>query len=305
MSWPGGKDGAGVAQRLINEIPPHDVFISPFLGDCAILRRKRPAAISIGIDLDRANIDRWARAQPVPRLQLYHCDGIEWLRHAFDFYSVAIAAKKSGRRSTAAASGAADVSDAKSRGRVDPAAESRDPTRLFARAPHNSATGSRVAVLGDGRRRFVYIDPPYLFATRRSQRPIYANEMSDRDHERLLATAVALPCMVMVSHYPHPLYAEALAHWRTFTYTAQTRGGGKATEQVWCNFPEPEELHDARYLGRNKREREKIRRRVRNWTAGLARMKPLERQAVLDSLCRDAESSDVGRAAAGAEMGDR
>lgn len=43
MAWPGGKDGSGVAQRLINQIPPHDVFVSPFLGDCAILRKKLPA----------------------------------------------------------------------------------------------------------------------------------------------------------------------------------------------------------------------------------------------------------------------
>ena len=35
---------------------------------------------------------------------------------------------------------------------------------------------------------------------------------------------------------------------------------------------------------RLKREREKIRRRVRNWSAGLARMSALERQAVLDAL---------------------
>src|SRR3954451_2058388 len=63
MAWPGGKDGSGVVQRLINQIPPHDVFVSAFLGDCAILRKKLPAKLSIGIDLDRANIERWAKWQ--------------------------------------------------------------------------------------------------------------------------------------------------------------------------------------------------------------------------------------------------
>jgi DNA adenine methylase len=88
MAWPGGKDGAGVYQRLINQIPPHDVFISAFLGDCAIMRRKLPAAVSIGIDRDRENIERWTRDRSIAGLQLYCCCGIEWLRHAFGLYQV-------------------------------------------------------------------------------------------------------------------------------------------------------------------------------------------------------------------------
>jgi DNA adenine methylase len=48
MVYYGGKDGAGVAQRLINQIPPHRVFVSAFLGDCAVLRRIRPAELTIG-----------------------------------------------------------------------------------------------------------------------------------------------------------------------------------------------------------------------------------------------------------------
>ena len=91
--WPGGKDGAGVAQRLINQIPPHDVFVSAFLGDCAVMRRLKPASLSIGIDLDRENIDRWAAnaaACGVPdRTAFFCCDAVEWLRHRFGWYHVA------------------------------------------------------------------------------------------------------------------------------------------------------------------------------------------------------------------------
>lgn len=243
MAWPGGKDGSGVVQRLINEIPPHDVFISPFLGDCAVMRRKRPATTNIGIDLDRANIERWAVGRPGVDLRLYCCCGIEWLRHAFDFYA------------------------AECGGRV----------------PQDPAARSSVA-----RSTFIYADPPYLLSSRRSSKRIYDHEMTDEQHAELLATlifaAIAKTCLVMVSHYPHPLYAQGLAGWRSFTYSSQTRGGRRATEQVWCNYDPPAELHDASYLGRDKREREKIRRRVRNWSSGLARMPALERQAVLDAI---------------------
>jgi DNA adenine methylase len=52
MVYPGGKNGAGVYQTIINLMPPHDVYIEPFLGGGAIMRQKRPALLNIGVDLD-------------------------------------------------------------------------------------------------------------------------------------------------------------------------------------------------------------------------------------------------------------
>jgi len=59
MSYPGGKSGAGVYQTLINLMPPHDVYIEPFLGGGAIMRRKHPAPLNIGIDKDKHVIKKW------------------------------------------------------------------------------------------------------------------------------------------------------------------------------------------------------------------------------------------------------
>lgn len=52
-NYPGGKNGAGIYQRLINLMPPHRVYIEPFLGSGAVLWRKKPAiGGNIGIDVD-------------------------------------------------------------------------------------------------------------------------------------------------------------------------------------------------------------------------------------------------------------
>jgi site-specific DNA-adenine methylase len=59
MSYPGGKNGAGVYQTLINHMPPHTTYIEPFLGSGAIMRLKRPARVNIGIDLDPEVIAQW------------------------------------------------------------------------------------------------------------------------------------------------------------------------------------------------------------------------------------------------------
>ena len=61
--YPGGKNGAGVFQRLINLMPPHRVYVEAFLGSGAIMRRKRPAAINVGIDVDRSVIGAHRRRE--------------------------------------------------------------------------------------------------------------------------------------------------------------------------------------------------------------------------------------------------
>src|SRR5216684_1286815 len=62
MAYPGGKNGAGVYQRIISLMPPHRVYIEPFLGGGAVWRLKLPAAVNIGLDLDPRVIAAWPRA---------------------------------------------------------------------------------------------------------------------------------------------------------------------------------------------------------------------------------------------------
>ena len=55
----GGKEASGTWQKIINEVRPHDVFVSPFLGNCALARHIRKAKKMIGIDLDPQVIQAW------------------------------------------------------------------------------------------------------------------------------------------------------------------------------------------------------------------------------------------------------
>ncbi|MCA1615031.1 MAG: DNA adenine methylase [Acidobacteria bacterium] len=249
MTYPGGKNGAGVYQQLINLMPPHHTYVEPFLGSGAVMRMKRPARYSIGIDADAPALEAFRSTSSSALawgdrggLKLIHGDSVEFLKSY--------------------------------------------PWR-----------GGEL----------VYCDPPYVMSSRLQARPIYRCEMTDEQHETLLRTLVQLPrtgpraVMAMVSGYYSELYAryfDACA-WRHVTFQAMTRGGTPATEYVWMNYPEPLELHDYRYLGRDFRERERIKRKKLRWRAKLEGMPALERYAILSEIeeLREltATGGDVGR----------
>lgn len=77
MTYPGGKGRA--YQSLINLMPPHDVYIETHLGGGAVLRYKRPARRSIGIDIDARVIDRWNGCDRLD-VELIQTDAVTFLR---------------------------------------------------------------------------------------------------------------------------------------------------------------------------------------------------------------------------------
>jgi hypothetical protein len=79
MTYPGGKGGAGVAQLIINQQPPHSHYIEPFLGSGAVMLLKRPAFWNTGIDLDPEPIAKMIE----PSGFTFLCeDGVQWLAEA-------------------------------------------------------------------------------------------------------------------------------------------------------------------------------------------------------------------------------
>ncbi len=146
----------------------------------------------------------------------------------------------------------------------------------------------------------IYCDPPYLLGTRGRPGRVYYNdllavgarEMTDQEHAQLLALLQGLHCDVLISGYPSELYDHELKPpaWRCIKYQTRTRGA-TVTECLWCNFPEPEQLHDWRFAGRNFRERWRMKKLLRRTLSKLAAMNPRERGYVLDAISQRQEWS--------------
>lgn len=219
MIYPGGKNAQGVFQAIINQIPPHEVYIEAFVGSGAILRNKRPSRSSIAIDADPAAA-RDIASLDLPGLQVICGDALTFLR-CYPW------------------------------------------------------TGSE----------FVYLDPPYLMSARSCQKPLYRREFgAEEQHLELLSLIQSIKAPIAISGYESSLYAEKLADWRSISYQIGLKSGKARTETLWMNYPQPVALHDYRYLGKDFRERENIRRMQRRWRAKLAAMPAMNRYALLAAM---------------------
>ena len=146
---------------------------------------------------------------------------------------------------------------------------------------------------------FVYCDPPYLRETRRnSKRKYYRHEYTIAQHLELLELIKTIPCMIMISGYESEMYKEKLKGWQIHKFQSAVRGG-RNTEWVWMNYPDPVKLHDYSFLGHDFRKREQLKKIKSNWLSKLKRMPVLEREALLYALQSENWSVDdlsAGRA---------
>lgn len=235
----GTKGASGIWQRIISEMPEHDVYIEPFWGRGTIAKRMRRPTIVIGIDLDPASIQSGRAAGAL----MFLGDGVQWIQ---DYFYI----DQPGDAGSSDAAGG--------RGRLP---------STFGGAPWS--------------RHFIYLDPPYLGFT-----GYYAHELTEDQHRGLCRIFRRLPCPAALSGYRSGVYSEELGDTRSIDIPTVNRAGRRVIETVWFNYPQPRRYHDTRFVGVGRRERERIRRRVRNWSVGLLRMTPAERQAVLEECNR-------------------
>ena len=220
MGYAGGK--GRLWQDIVSLMPPHETYIETHLGGGAVMRNKRLARVSIGVDIDPGVIET-ASSWGLPGLVLHNVDALAFL-NGYPF---------------------------------------------------------------DGRE-LVYLDPPYVGATKKNRR-YYRYEYSDDDHCKLLSTVLKLGCRTMISGYPSPLYEEALRGW-VVKELVNVSHAGLRREQIWANFEFSPDLHDYAPIGGNFRERERIRRKTGRWVHKLAGLPELERRAVLAALI---QSTDI------------
>ncbi|MCY4420114.1 MAG: DNA adenine methylase [Gammaproteobacteria bacterium] len=78
MHYPGGK--GKTFHHIVNLIPPHKVYLEPFLGHASVLKAKKRAKVEFGVELDERLLSQLSNLKN-SGVRLIHGDGIRFLEN--------------------------------------------------------------------------------------------------------------------------------------------------------------------------------------------------------------------------------
>lgn len=257
-----------MAPWVISHFPAHRIYVEPFGGAASVLIRKPRSYGEIYNDLDdevvnlfgvlrneasARRLQKLLRLTPFARQEFREAyeptdDPIERARRLvvrsfMGFGSNAHASQAKGHRSTGfrANSNRSGTTPAQDWANY-PAAMDALIERLAA-VVIECRPAVEVMKQHDGLETLHYVDPPYIHATRAQGNKydlgwrMYAHEMTDAEHERLLVELRGLVGMVVLSGYAHPLYDDGLSGWDRIELDTYADGARPRTEVLWLNPP--------------------------------------------------------------------
>lgn len=260
MAYYGGK--TRLAAKITALLPDHDHYIEPFAGSLAVLLAKPPSRMETVNDLDGLLMTFWrvlrdkptelaracaltphsrAELETARAADLSELDDVEVARLVW----VQISQARGGTMRSTGWRAYIDPGGTKTSmpGYLDAYV---DRMADCAQRLHNVSLENRpalevIAKYGQVARCCLYVDPPYLGATRSHGGNGYRLEMRGRDeHVELLDALQECRAAVVLSGYHSDLYAQALADWDRIeipTITGQATTSAARTEVIWCNRP--------------------------------------------------------------------
>ena len=248
--------------RLVPLLPYHDRYVSVFGGSGADIFGKPRSRVEVYNDLngdlvnfyevlrsdpDRRALQHLLEHTPICRTQFEQCAAIvaecgdSPVRRAWAFYyclTFAFAAKDPAlAKSSAFAPSLLKRPSAKWRNVRE---HIEAVARRYREVLLENMSWPTLLDKYDAHRTVLYLDPPYVKATRQSP-TVYRHEMTDAEHVMLLDRLQHVKAHVMLSGYDSALYQERLGSWRRIDFTVKCSCSAnhtkpERTEVVWMNY---------------------------------------------------------------------
>lgn len=132
---------------------------------------------------------------------------------------------------------------------------------------------------------FIYLDPPYPFATRGKQKLLYNFELYDQDHIELLKSCRKCKAKMLISSYENDLYDKYLSGWNKMIFRTACRGGVRY-ECVYFNYEVPAMLNQYDFVGENFTDRQRLKRKAERFKEKMLQLPKIE-LAMLAKVMRD------------------
>lgn len=253
LKYPGAK--WRLAPWIIEHMPPHEGYLEPWGGSLAVFFNKPKSRVETVNDLD-GNIVRFFRACREHPDELAEALALTpWSREEFmqNDYSGQVddveAARQfavrcwqgMGARITGKTGWLATTGKNKNGGPNRPKLWRRLPDVIAQAAERlrDAQIENRPALellqIYDGQELLIYADPPYVKSTRTLSGNQYNHEMTDTDHEAMLAALNSSHSMILLSGYDCDLYRDTLRGWRMEQIQTTAEKGRPRTECLWIN----------------------------------------------------------------------
>lgn len=248
LKYPGSK--FRISEWIISHFPEHKVYCEPFFGSGAVFFKKEPTYIETinDIDGDIVNLFKVCREHPkelsllieltpFSREEFLDCynrseDQIEQARRTLVRYHQSFGTSNSSKRTwrNVQTYGGPRTDTMWNYlpgiifeicGRLKEAQiENIDAIELIKRYNDENT--------------LIYCDPPYLQKLRKKN--MYANELSDEYHIKLLEVLKESKSKIVLSGYDNPIYNELLENWNSDTKQTTAQMGLHRVEKIWFNF---------------------------------------------------------------------
>jgi DNA adenine methylase len=261
ITWFGAK--SRLAPRIIQHFPQHKCYCEPFGGSAAVLLAKEPSPVEVYNDLD-GELVNFFRVLRDPRLSARLRQSLEHTPYARAEFRLAQqptddpveAARRlmvRQRQSFAGKGGEWSFSVEKSQMGVSSAVRrwragiERLPAvhRRFLNVQIECDDWWNVVSRFDGRQTLHFLDPPYHPHTRVEGG--YRHELSERDHQKLVARLLTVRGMVILCGYNHEMTHKPLerAGWKRVDYDVVAQSSDHRARRLETLWLSPSVLNDA------------------------------------------------------------
>lgn len=252
LHYPGSK--RRIAPWIINQMPPHHSYLEPYFGGGAVLFQKSPSRIETVNDLEGDVVNFFRTLQkPEEREELIR--RLTYTPYAREVYDqsfteepqsgvekavqFAVRSMQShGFRITEKCGWKKDVHGREAAYAVRYWNELPEVLAMMAARLKQVQIERKPALelirAFNHKNVLMYLDPPYVLSTR--TRKQYRHEMTDEEHEALLAEVVESKAMIMISGYDNDLYNKYLSGWNKAQIPARAQNSLPRVETLWMNY---------------------------------------------------------------------